>query len=107
MARDPEAAVRYLVEHGYTTQRSETLEAVRTIHAAGWPAAYDAEDTLRYCALRLREAGMIRRSPDKIIARGTDWRFLAEVRRDRSTAASAPFSCPIYQPGAPSGSIEA
>jgi NitT/TauT family transport system substrate-binding protein len=91
---DPEGAVRLLVDQGYTTEYDYTLEAVTTIHADGWRADYDAEDTLRYYALRLYEAGMIRSSPDQIIAKGTDWRFLAEVRRDRATTASSAF-CPI------------
>jgi NitT/TauT family transport system substrate-binding protein len=93
-AHDPEGAVRFLVDQGYTTQYAYTLQAVTTIHAGGWRADHDAEDTLRYYALRLYEAGMIRSSPDKIIARGTDWRFLAEVRRDRTATASSAF-CPI------------
>jgi NitT/TauT family transport system substrate-binding protein len=93
-AHDPQAAVRFLVDQGYTTQYDYTLEAVATIHAGGWRADYDAEDTLRYYALRLYEAGMIRSSPDAIIARGTDWRFLSEVRRDRTATASSAF-CPI------------
>jgi NitT/TauT family transport system substrate-binding protein len=93
-AHDPQAAVRFLVDKGYTTQYDYTLEAVTTIHAGGWRADYNAEDTLRYYALRLYEAGMIRSSPDAIIARGTDWRFLSEVRRDRTATASAAF-CPI------------
>ena len=37
---------------------------------------------IRFCALRLHELGMIKSSPDKIIARGTDWRFLKEVKRE-------------------------
>jgi NitT/TauT family transport system substrate-binding protein len=93
-AHDPQAAVRFLVDQGYTSQYDYTLEAVSTIHAGGWRADYDAEDTLRYYALRLYEAGMIRSSPDAIIARGTDWRFLSEVRRERTATASAAF-CPI------------
>ena len=93
-AHDPEGAVRFLVERGYTTQYDYTLQAVSTIHAGGWRFDYDAEDTLRYYSLRLREAGMIKSSPDKIIARGTDWRFLGEVRRDRTATASSAF-CPI------------
>jgi len=36
---------------------------------------YDPEDTLRFYALRLHEVGMIKSSPQKIIAQGTDWRF--------------------------------
>ena len=32
--------------------------------------------------LRLHEAGMIKSSPQKIIADGTDWRFLNELKRE-------------------------
>jgi len=94
--RDPEGTVQFLVDKGYTTQYDYTLQAVRTIHAGGWRADYDPEDALRYYALRLREAGMIRSSPERIIGQGTDWRFLTEVRRDRTATASAPF-CSIHR----------
>jgi NitT/TauT family transport system substrate-binding protein len=43
---------------------------------------YDAEDTLRFYALRLHEAGMIEASPNDIIADGTDWTFLNELKRE-------------------------
>jgi hypothetical protein len=43
---------------------------------------YDPEDTMRFYALRLREAGLIKSSPQKIIADGTDWRFLNELKRE-------------------------
>ena len=43
---------------------------------------YDPEDTMRFYALRLHEAGMIKSSPNKIIAEGTDWRFLNELKRE-------------------------
>jgi NitT/TauT family transport system substrate-binding protein len=42
----------------------------------------DAEDSVRFFALRLHEAGMIKTSPQKIIAQGTDWRFLNEVKKE-------------------------
>ena len=35
---------------------------------------YDPEDTIRFYSLRLDEAGLIKSSPQKIIADGTDWR---------------------------------
>jgi hypothetical protein len=41
---------------------------------------YDPEDTIRFYALRLHEAGMIEPSPNQIIAQGTDWRFQKEVK---------------------------
>ena len=33
---------------------------------------YDAEDTVRFCALRLYESGLIKANPKKIIAEKTD-----------------------------------
>jgi NitT/TauT family transport system substrate-binding protein len=43
---------------------------------------YHPEDTLRFYALRLREAGMIKSTPQEIIERGSDWRFLNELKRE-------------------------
>ena len=40
------------------------------------------EDTLRFHALRLHEVGMIKASPQKLIAQGTDWRFLNELKKE-------------------------
>ena len=40
------------------------------------------EDTLRFHALRLHEVGMIKSTPEKLIAQGTDWRFLNELKRE-------------------------
>jgi NitT/TauT family transport system substrate-binding protein len=43
---------------------------------------YDPEDTIRFYALRLHEAGFIKSTPQKIIADSTDWRFLDELKRE-------------------------
>jgi NitT/TauT family transport system substrate-binding protein len=43
---------------------------------------YDLEDTVRFYVLRMREAGFIKSTPQKIIADGTDWRFLNELKRE-------------------------
>ena len=40
------------------------------------------EDTLRFHALRLREVGMIKSTPQKLIAQGTDWRFLNQLKQE-------------------------
>ena len=40
------------------------------------------EDTGRFYALRLHEAGMIRSSPQKLIAQGTDWHFFNELKQE-------------------------
>jgi NitT/TauT family transport system substrate-binding protein len=43
---------------------------------------FDAEDTVRFLSLRLREAGAVRSSPTKIIAQGTDWRFINQLKKE-------------------------
>ena len=43
---------------------------------------FDPEDSLRFYALRLHEVGMIKSSPNALIAEGTDWRFLNELKRE-------------------------
>jgi NitT/TauT family transport system substrate-binding protein len=43
---------------------------------------YNPEDTVRFYALRLHEAGMLKSTSQKIIARGTDWRFLNELKQE-------------------------
>jgi NitT/TauT family transport system substrate-binding protein len=35
--------------------------------------------------LRMQETGMIKSRPEKIIAEGTDWRFLGEFKRELKT----------------------
>ena len=43
---------------------------------------YDPEDTVRFFALRLHEAGMIKKTPNEIVSQFTDWRFLNEIKRE-------------------------
>ena len=42
----------------------------------------DHEDTIRSYALRLHELSMLKTSPQKIIADGSDWHFLDELTRE-------------------------
>lgn len=37
---------------------------------------------MRFYALRLHEAGIIKSTPQKIIAQATDWRFLDELKKE-------------------------
>jgi hypothetical protein len=46
------------------------------------PADSIGGDAVRFYSLRLHEAGLIKSSPQKIIAQGTDWRFLNELKRE-------------------------
>jgi NitT/TauT family transport system substrate-binding protein len=80
-AREPEAAARLIVEGGFNERYEYALQALTENPYGAW-REYDAEDTIRFYALRLHEAGMIKSTPQKIIADGTDWRFLNEVKRE-------------------------
>ncbi len=78
---EPERAARRLVDGGYTHSYEYAREALTEIPYASW-REFDPEDTLRFYALRLHEIGMIRSSPKDILAEGTDWRFLTELKRE-------------------------
>jgi NitT/TauT family transport system substrate-binding protein len=77
----PTTVARRIVDRGHTRNYDYVVQTLSDVPYGKW-RDYDPEDTIRFYALRLREAGMIKASPDKIIADGTDWRFLREVRRE-------------------------
>jgi NitT/TauT family transport system substrate-binding protein len=78
---DAPAVAQRLVDGGVTRQYDYALRTVSEINYDKW-RDYDAEDTVRFYALRLHEAGLVKSSPQKIIADGTDWRFLNELKRE-------------------------
>jgi NitT/TauT family transport system substrate-binding protein len=80
-ASDPKRAARLLVDRGYAKRYDYTLHALSEIRYDVW-RDYDPEDTLRFYALRLHEAGLIKLSPNKLIAENTNWRFLEELKRE-------------------------
>jgi len=80
-ASDPTSAARQLVDRGFAQRYDYALQTLNDNPYDKW-REYDPEDTLRFYALRMREAGFIKSSPQKIIADGTDWRFLEELKRE-------------------------
>jgi NitT/TauT family transport system substrate-binding protein len=83
-ASEPARMAQLLVDKGYTTRYDYALQSLSEIRYDVW-RDYDPEDTLRFYALRLHEAGLIKSSPQKLIAEHTDWRFLNELRRELKT----------------------
>ena len=80
-AAQPERAAQALVDKGRTKRYDYALQTMKEVPFDKW-RAYNPEDTLRFYALRLHEAGMIKASPQKILAQGTDWRFLNELKKE-------------------------
>jgi len=79
--QEPERVARLLVDRGVAKQYDYALQTVKELSYARW-REYDSEDTMRFYALRLREAGMIKASPQAIIAQGTDLRFINELKKE-------------------------
>jgi NitT/TauT family transport system substrate-binding protein len=77
----PDQVAQRIVDRGFTARYDYALQALKEIPYTKW-REYDAEDTVRFYSLRLREAGMIKSAPNKIIADGTNWRFYNELKRE-------------------------
>src|SRR5687768_11448435 len=85
-AREPNRTARLLVDKGYSNQYDYALQAMKEMGMGyGKWRDYDPEDTVRFYALRMNEVGMITSTPQKIIAQGTDWRFLRELKKKLKT----------------------
>jgi NitT/TauT family transport system substrate-binding protein len=78
---EPERVAQRLVDGGFTPRYDYALQALNEVPYGAW-RDYDPEDTVRFYALRLHEAGMIEASPNDVIADGTDWRFVNELKRE-------------------------
>jgi NitT/TauT family transport system substrate-binding protein len=80
-ALQPERAAQIMVDGGFTKQYQYAFQTMKEVPYGRW-REYDAEDTVRFYALRLHEIGMIKSSPQKIISQGTDWRFWRELKKE-------------------------
>jgi NitT/TauT family transport system substrate-binding protein len=80
-AQQPERAARFMVDKGYEPRYGVALEVMKMVPYSRWREA-DPEDTLRFYALRLHEVGMIKTDPNTLVARGSDWRFLNELKKE-------------------------
>jgi len=78
-ASEPERAARLIAAKGYSYEYA--LQTMKEIPYDKW-REYDPEDAMRFYALRLHEAGMLKSSPQKLIAQGTDWRFLNQLKKE-------------------------
>jgi NitT/TauT family transport system substrate-binding protein len=73
---EPALVARRMADGGFTARHDYAVQTFAEVRRE-----YDPEDTIRY-ALRLREGGMVKSSPAKLVADGSDWRFVNEVRHE-------------------------
>ena len=83
-ASEPERMARLMVDKGFTPRYDYALQTLQELPYGAW-RDFDPEDTVRFFALRLNEAGYLKSTPDRIIAEHTNWRFINELKRELKT----------------------
>jgi NitT/TauT family transport system substrate-binding protein len=81
---DPKMVAQQLIDGGFTKRYDYALQTLTEMRYDVW-REFDPDDSLRFYALRMREASLIKLSPHEIIANGTDWRFLDALKRELKT----------------------
>ena len=80
-AADPELAATAFLAQGFNVDPEYARQALRELKLGAW-RDFNPEETLRFYALRLREAEMVKGAPQKIIAGGSDWRIVDRLRKE-------------------------
>jgi len=80
-ATDPELGAKAFLAQGFNFDPEHARQALRELPFGKW-RDFNPEETLRFYALRLREAEMVKNSPQKIIASGSDWRIVDRLRKE-------------------------
>ena len=80
-AVEPERVARFVVDRGFVPNYDSTLQALKELGYRHW-RTYNPEETVRFYALRLHEVGFIKSNPQKLIAQGTNWRFVNELKKE-------------------------
>jgi NitT/TauT family transport system substrate-binding protein len=80
-AFEPDRVAQFLADKAYVKRYDYALQTMQEVPYGRW-RDYDPEDTVRFYALRLHEAGMLKSSPQKLLAQGTDWRFFTELKKE-------------------------
>jgi NitT/TauT family transport system substrate-binding protein len=78
---EPESVARRMIDGGFAASYDHTLRTLSDARFDRW-REFDPEDTMRFYALRMNDVGMIKSTPNQLIAQGTDWRFLKELKRE-------------------------
>jgi NitT/TauT family transport system substrate-binding protein len=79
-ATDPKGAAQRLIDEAVTTRYDYALQAVKAIPYSKW-RDHDSADMMQFYTRRMREAGLIKTDPSKIIAENADWRFIDQLTR--------------------------
>ena len=79
-ALEPERAARLVLASGVAEHYHYALQTMQGVPYGRW-REHDPEDTVRFYALRLHEAGMIQSTLQTIIESGTGWSFFSDLKK--------------------------
>jgi NitT/TauT family transport system substrate-binding protein len=86
VAKDPNGSARFMVDRGYSKNFDYTCDILKEIPYNRIWQDFDPVDTVRFYSLRLKQAGIIKSTPEEILKKGTDFRYLNELRRELKDA---------------------
>ena len=78
---EPDMTAQRLVDGGFTKRYDYALQTLTELPYASW-REFDAEDLKLLRAARSTRWAWINWSPNAILAEGTDWRFLSELKHE-------------------------
>ncbi len=85
VAKDPEGTARHMVDRKYTNNFDYTCDLLKELPYNVW-RDYDPDDSVRFYALRLKEAGILKSTPDEMLKQGTDFRYFRQLRQELQSA---------------------
>lgn len=80
-ARQPARSAQLLVDGGFEQKPEYALQTLADVPYRNW-RNYNAEDSVRFFALRLHDVGMVKSTPQSLIAAGTDLRFFNQLKKE-------------------------
>jgi NitT/TauT family transport system substrate-binding protein len=86
VAKDPDQSARFMVDRGYSDNFDYTCDILKEIPYNNIWRDFDPVDSVRFYALRLKQAGLIQSTPDEILKRGTDFRYLKQLGKELQSA---------------------
>ena len=79
--REPQSTATWLGKRGVAPDYADVERTLRDVQFGAW-REYSPADTLRFFGLRLYDVGLIKNHPNELLAKGTDWRFLNELKKE-------------------------
>ena len=74
-------ADKLLTEGGFARNYEQALGMITSLRYDAW-REIDSEHSLRFYAEQLQKLGQLKSDPDTVVAQGSDWRFLNELKRE-------------------------